>query len=306
MRVSVRWLSATLLWGVLTCAMTGVPAAHAMSAHSFGAAAPARAQTAPALMLATPMRGGIQVPAFWVSEKLDGVRARWDGRNLITRGGTRVSVPAWFLHGWPDEPLDGELWLGRGRFEATSGLVRRYDDDDAAWREMKFMVFDLPADPQVFDARLRRMQALVSAARIPWLQVIPQFRLASQAQLQAKLREVVGGGGEGLMLHHARSRYQAGRSLYLLKLKPHLESEARVLGHIPGKGKYIGMMGALSVQSTDGRRFRLGTGFSDAQRATPPPVGSWVTYRYNGVTRLGLPRFARFLRVRDEEPRRPP
>ena len=305
----MRWCLAMLLCGGLLGGVTAnadIPAAHALAARLIEADAPARARTAPDMMLATSMRAGIHVPAYWVSEKLDGVRARWDGRDLITRGGMRISVPAWFLRDWPQQPLDGELWLGRGRFEATSGLVRRYHEDDAGWREMKFMVFDLPADPDVFDARLRRLQALVSAARIPWLQVIPQFRLASLAQVQAKLREVVGGGGEGLMLHHARSRYQAGRSLYLLKLKPHLESEARVLGHIPGKGKYSGMMGALSVQAADGRRFRLGTGFSDAQRAAPPPVGSLVTYRYNGVTRLGLPRFARFLRVRDEEPMRPP
>lgn len=262
--------------------------------------------TAPAMMLASPMPAGIDVGAYWISEKLDGVRARWDGRQLITRGGARISVPAWFVRGWPRLPLDGELWLGRGRFEATSGLVRRYSGDDPQWREMKFMLFDAPATPGVFDVRLRRLQQMVSNTRVPWLQVIPQYRVASMAQLQAKLREVVGAGGEGLMLHHAQGRYVAGRSRHLLKLKPHLEAEARVTGHLPGKGKYAGMLGALSVQAADGRRFRLGSGFSDAQRAAPPPVGSVVTYRYNGVTRLGLPRFARFLRVRDEDPERPP
>lgn len=256
----------------------------------------------PGMMLATPMRAGIDVRDYWVSEKLDGVRARWDGHGLTTRGGARISVPAWFLRGWPALPLDGELWLGRGRFEAASGLVRRYDEDDPGWREMKFMVFDLPADPGVFDGRWRRLQAVVGAARVPWLQAIPQFRLANRAQLHARLREVVGGGGEGLMLHHAQGRYVAGRSLHLLKLKPLLEAEARVIGHLPGKGKYAGMLGALSVQAADGRRFRLGSGLSDAQRAAPPPLGSVVTYRYNGLTRLGLPRFARFLRVREDEP----
>ena len=261
---------------------------------------------APGMMLASPMHAGIDVGDYWISEKLDGVRARWDGRRLVTRGGARVSAPAWFVRGWPSVPLDGELWLGRGRFEATSGVVRRYRDDDALWREMKFMVFDLPADTGVFHTRLRHLRRVISTARVPWLQAIPQYRLASMAQLQAKLREVVGAGGEGLMLHHAQGRYVAGRSLHLLKFKPHLEAEARVLGYLPGKGKYAGMMGALSVQAADGRRFRLGSGFSDAQRVAPPPIGSVVTYRYNGQTRLGLPRFARFLRVRDEEPERPP
>lgn len=88
-------------------------------------------QPAPGMMLASPVHAGIDVGDYWISEKLDGVRARWDGRRLVTRGGARVSVPAWFVRGWPSMPLDGELWLGRGRFEATSGVVRRYRDDDA-------------------------------------------------------------------------------------------------------------------------------------------------------------------------------
>jgi len=61
-------------------------------------------------------------------------------------------------------------------------------------------------------------------------------------------------------------------------------------------------VGALLVERPDGLRFRLGSGLDDAQRAAPPPIGSLVTYRHNGHTRNGVPRFARFLRVRADEP----
>lgn len=256
----------------------------------------------PGMMLATPMPARIDASRYWISEKLDGVRARWNGASLITRGGARIATPPWFTRGWPDVPLDGELWLGRGRFEATSALVRAHAPGDPRWRDMKFMVFDLPADPDPFDTRLSHLRVRVQAAGVSWLQAVPQFRLADTAQLHARLREVVAVGGEGLMLHHAQARYVAGRSPLLHKLKPFDDAEAMVIGHIPGKGKYTGKMGALWLQRPDGRRFRLGTGFTDAQRARPPPLGSRVTYRHSGLTSQGLPRFARFLRIRDDEP----
>jgi DNA ligase-1 len=102
------------------------------------------------------------------------------------------------------------------------------------------------------------------------------------------------------MLHRGASRYASGRSDDLLKLKPYLDAEARVVAHLPGKGKYRGLMGALLVESTQGGRFRIGTGFSDAERVDPPPIGAQITYRYHGFTDAGIPRFPSFLRVREE------
>jgi DNA ligase-1 len=72
-----------------------------------------------------------------------------------------------------------------------------------------------------------------------------------------------------------------------------------VVAHLPGKGKYARLLGALQVQTPEGKRFVLGTGFSDAVRRNPPPVGATVTYTYRGLTKTGLPRFASFLRVRE-------
>jgi DNA ligase-1 len=261
----------------------------------------ARAQP-PALMLAGDYRPGIEVDAYFVSEKLDGVRGRWDGRALWTRGGHRIDVPAWFVAGWPPVAMDGELWVGRGRFEEVSGLVRSQRGGDAAWRQVRFMVFDLPGEPGGFGRRLARLQALLAGAGIAWLQPVAQRRHADAASLDAALRAVTAAGGEGLMLHHRDAPYRPGRSTQLLKLKPYADAEARVVGYMPGRGKYHGQVGALLVERADGARFRLGSGLADAQRASPPPLGSLVTYRYNGHTRNGLPRFARLLRVRADEP----
>ncbi|HET7307585.1 MAG TPA: DNA ligase [Gammaproteobacteria bacterium] len=240
----------------------------------------------------------IDVSQWWISEKLDGVRGRWDGEKLCTRGGHLIHAPAWFTAGWPDVPLDGELWIARGHFTEASSVIRTGDPNDPRWHDIHFMVFDLPADSRPFDARVMRMRTLLDDPDIPWLRPIRQFRLDSVAELDAKLKEIVAKGGEGLVLQRHDGLYEVGRSNTLLKYKPYDDAEARVVGYKPGNGKYKGMMGSLIVERPDGLRFHIGSGFTDAQRADPPPIGSWVTYRYNGLTVNGVPRFARFLHIR--------
>ncbi|WP_234852648.1 DNA ligase [Pseudoxanthomonas winnipegensis] len=247
-------------------------------------------------MLATAYRGQGEVAAYLVSEKLDGVRGRWDGRALWTRGGEPIAVPAWFTRGWPPVPMEGELWIGRGQFDVASAG----DPHDPRWRALRFMVFDLPAAGGAFAARVARMQALLGTGTHPQLRMLEQRRFDSRAALDAELDRVVQAGGEGLMLQHRAARYLPGRSDALLKYKRLDDAEARVVGHVPGQGRHAGRLGALLVETPDGRRFRIGSGLRDAQRDAPPPLGTWVTYQYNGLTGRGLPRFARFLRVREE------
>ena len=254
----------------------------------------------PALLLAERYRGDIDVSHYWVSEKLDGVRASWDGRNLQFRSGNPVPAPPWFVDALPKQPLDGELWLGRGSFDQLSAIVRRQAPVDAEWRRVRYMIFELPNAPGSFTDRVEQIKTITAAANLPWLQAVPQFRLPDEAALQKKLRDIVRNGGEGLMLHRDDAAYETGRSSALLKMTPWLDAEATVVAHLPGKGKYAGMLGALRMESPDGRRFSIGSGLTDALRRNPPPVGTLVTYRYRELTKNGMPRFPRYLRVRDK------
>ena len=255
---------------------------------------------APPLLLANVYREDVALDRYWVSEKLDGVRAYWDGERLRSRKGNPINAPPWFVAHFPRVPLDGELWMGRGAFERLSGAVRRQRPDDAQWREIRFMVFDLPSSPATFDRRLQRLREMFETVASPYVALVEQFRVSGRAELMERLDRVVAGGGEGLMLHKGSSLYAAGRSDDLLKLKTHEDAEAVVIGHLPGKGRLTGMLGALLVETPEGLRFRLGTGFSDEERRNPPPLGATVTYRHHGRTRNGVPRFASFLRIRDE------
>lgn len=259
----------------------------------------------PPLMLANAYRDGLPLGDYWVSEKYDGVRGYWDGSRLLTRGGERIAAPDWFTAGWPKTPMDGELWAGRGQFSKAVSAVRQQRPDDAAWRAMRFMVFDLPAHPGTFNERIPAINGAVSQIDQPWVQAVVQSRIGSAQMLRSQLAALVRQGGEGLMLHRGSSFYQGLRSDDLLKVKIHEDAEARVVGHVPGTGKYAGQVGALLVETPGAggkpaQRFKLGSGLSDAERRSPPPVGSVVTYRFRGTTDSGIPRFATFVRQRDD------
>ena len=258
------------------------------------------AAEAPAILLANVDRGQVDVSRYLVSEKLDGVRAIWDGQALRFRSGKTINAPEWFVAGLPKQPLDGELWIARGRFERVSGIVRKELPDEAGWREVRYMIFELPGAPGTFAERAEQIRRLVRQANVPWLFEIRQFFVVDRSILKKRLDEVVRAGGEGLMLHLAVAPYETGRSDVLLKLKPWQDAEAVVVGQRPGKGRHAGRLGALRVRTPEGRVFLLGTGFSDAQRQAPPAIGTTVTYRYRDLTNGGLPRFASFLRVREE------
>lgn len=252
---------------------------------------------APALMLASTYRRGMPLSDYWVSEKYDGIRGYWDGRQLWTRGGERVVAPAWFTAALPAIAMDGELWAGHGRFEHALSTVRSQTPNEAAWREMRYMVFDLPAEPGDFTARLSALGKQLPIASAPWIVTVAQQHATNHIALQTQLDKTVREGGEGLVLHRGASRYRGERNADLVKFKPYDDAEARVIGQLPGRGKHEGRMGALLVETPEGRRFKLGGGFSDADRNAPPAVGSTVTYRYNGTNASGLPRFARFMRA---------
>ncbi|MBL8206594.1 MAG: DNA ligase [Blastocatellia bacterium] len=260
----------------------------------------AQSSEATKALLANIANADIDPTPYLVSEKYDGVRALWDGQALRSRAGNVIAAPAWFVAKLPKQRLDGELWIARGQFEKLSGFVRKNTPQDEEWRQIKYMIFELPDALGTFAKRYEQIKRIVAQANFPQLVAVEQFRLPDNAALKRKLAEIVQAGGEGLMLHRADAPYITGRNDALLKLKPLDDAEATVIGYVPGKGKYEGKMGALQVETPDGKRFQIGTGFTDAVRANPPAIGSQVTYTYRGFTKNGLPRFASFVRVREK------
>lgn len=272
-----------------------------VSAAKVDASVQMPAEAPPALMLARPWQAHLDPVDYLVSEKLDGVRAFWDGRVLRFRSGRRIAAPDWFTAALPATPLDGELWLGRQSFDRLSAIVRRSQPVEAEWRQLRYMIFDLPGQPGLFQERAARVVALMGAGKVSWLQAVEQYRVPDSEALQTQLQTLTEEGGEGLVLHRADANWAPGRSHALRKLKLIPDEEARVVAHQPGKGRHAHRLGALLLEMPNGQRFALGVGLSDALRDRPPPLGAVVTYRYRDRTSSGLPRFASFLRVRGAE-----
>jgi len=259
-------------------------------------------QTATQTQLAKVYEENTSTPIsdYLVSEKYDGIRAIWTGSKLLTRQGNQISAPDWFTAPLPDVWLDGELWTKRQNFEDLSSIVRTQTPKDNRWRQVKYMVFDMPGSQRPFKERYKNYSNLITQINAEHIKPVKQQRFHSNHELSEHLQAMVERGAEGLMLHLATAPHQSGRSDALLKLKPYFDEEAEVIAHLPGKGKYTGMLGALRVRSQQGVEFSIGTGFTDEERANPPPVGSIITYKYHGYTNNGVPRFASFLRIRAE------
>ncbi len=270
----------------------------------------APAQAAAPLLLARQWDAGTDPRGWLVSEKFDGVRALWDGQHLRFRSGRLIDAPAEFIRRLPAQPLDGELWLGHGRFDELSGLVRRdlagradrrRDQQRrvqvASWQDIHYQLFELPGAAGSFAQRAARLAQIARQSAWPALHATPQEPVADARALQQRLDQVVRAGGEGLMLHRADAPWQTGRSDVLRKLKPQDDAEATVIGHLPGRGALLGQTGALQVRDDQGHLFDLGSGLSAAQRQQPPAIGTRVTYTHRGLTHNGLPRFATFLRL---------
>lgn len=242
---------------------------------------------------------GINIYEYWQSEKLDGIRAIWNGKQLLTRNGNPIYAPRWFTDPLPDYALEGELWAGRGHFALVQQTVLDHTPSDEAWRKIDFMLFDMPDAAGDYTKRYYNLIHVVDSASSKHIKYIEHTPVLSEHELLHYLDTLVNENGEGIMLRKVTARYQAGRSNDLLKLKKHQDAEARVVGYKIGNGKYKGLMGSVLVRTDEGTEFYVGTGFSDEQRLNPPEIGSLITYRYNGLTAEGKPRFARFVRVRE-------
>ena len=251
---------------------------------------------APPILLAENWDEEINPKGWWISEKLDGVRAYWDGKRFLSRPGNVYHAPDWFIKGLPKTPLDGELWMDRQAFQKTISIVRRQDKSDH-WKQIKYVVYDAPAQKGGFEDRVKHLTQLVAKLDLEHVEALEHIVCKSTPHLRKELARVEGLGGEGLMLREPKSKYVAGRSSTLLKVKTFHDDEAVVTGHSPGKGKNKGRLGALEVELTDGTAFSVGTGLSDKQRENPPAIGSVIMFRYQEMTDAGVPRFPSFVRA---------
>jgi DNA ligase-1 len=254
----------------------------------------------PPLLLAESWDNATDLADWWMSEKLDGVRAYWDGRQFLSRQGNLYHAPDWFVEGLPSVPLDGELWIDRKKFQRTVSIVRRQDKNDL-WNEVRFLIFDAPAANGGFEDRLAFLKDALARGAAKFARQHPHERCKNLEALRAELTRIESLGGEGLMLRQPGSKYVAGRSLTLLKVKTFRDAEATVVGHQAGAGRHKGRLGALLVRLPDGTDFAIGTGFSDREREHPPAIGATVTFRYQELSEGGVPRFPSWVGVRHDK-----
>ena len=272
-------------------ARIGVPAAATARAATTG--------TAPPILLAHPWDNVADLTGWWMSEKLDGVRAYWNGEQFISRQGNQFYAPAWFVAKLPATPLDGELWAGRKKFQRAVSIARRQDAGQE-WRELTYVVFDAPSHGGTFEERLEHVKQHLEREAPPHARWHVHERCNGVPHLREELARVEALGGEGLMMRQPGSKYEVGRSWTLRKVKTFHDAEARVIAHVRGTGKHQGRLGSLQCQMADGTVFNVGTGLSDAERNHPPPVGAIITYRYQELSNDGVPRFPSYVGVRDD------
>ncbi len=234
------------------------------------------------------------ISGWMMSEKLDGIRGYWDGKNLRTKNNYIIHAPIYFTKNFPPFALDGELWTKREDFETVQSIVLD-DIPSDEWKLLTYNVFEVPNAEGNFQSRLAKVQPYQDK----YLKVIKQIKCKDKEHLQTFLKEIEAKGGEGVIIKNPRLDYFTGRSAQILKVKSFKDMEGEVIGHREGKGKYKKMLGSLRIRLENGIEFNLGGGFSDIQRMSPPKVGKIVTFKYYGLTKLGKPKYASFMRIRE-------
>ncbi len=250
-------------------------------------------------MLPQTYNGQTDIRGWVMSEKLDGVRGYWDGKQLLSKNGYPFDPPAEFISNLPDFPLEGELWSGRDTFEQTASTVR-HDHNHFGWKKLKFAIFDVPKAVGGFTERIALAKSWVTTHPSQYAFVISQLPVRSEKHLQQELKRIEKLGGEGLIVRKADALYSPGRSSEILKVKNYHDAEATVIAHVLGKGDNSLRLGSLLVRLEDGTQFKIGTGFSHAEREHPPPIGAIVTFKHYGKYRSGIPKFPVYLRIRHD------
>lgn len=262
-----------------------------------GTAKKAEKETAPPVLLAHKWETEHDPTGWWMSEKLDGVRAYWDGEGFLSRQGNKFFAPDWFVANLPADTLDGELWVDRKQFSRTISIVRS-GAGGQEWKHVRYVVFDAPNAKGGFEERIAHAKRVLAKSGADFAHALEHVVCDGYAHLKEELARVEALGGEGLMLRQPKSKYAVGRSTTLLKVKTFHDAEAKVIGHAPGTGKHKGRLGALVCELPTGVTFNVGTGFSDDEREDPPALGTVITFRYQELTDDGVPRFPSWVGVR--------
>ncbi|MEA3499262.1 MAG: DNA ligase, partial [Campylobacterota bacterium] len=230
----------------------------------------------------------------WVmSEKLDGIRGYWDGKQLLSRNGKKIYAPAWFTKDYPPFQIDGELWSKQNDFDNISSIVRD-KIPSSQWKQIKHYIFEVPnAKGDLFD-RLEKVKAYENDI----IKIIPQIKIKDKKHLDIHFKKLLSQGSEGIVVRDPKVAYINKRTSKALKVKEFKDSECKVIGYTKGKGKYKDKVGAIKCKLPNGIEFKIGSGLSDKLRANPPKIGATITFKYQNLTSKGKPRFPVYLRVR--------
>ena len=227
-----------------------------------------------------------------MSEKLDGVRAYWDGEKLISRSGKVFSAPAFFTKNFPKYELDGELWTKRDDFSNIASIVNR-KKPHKGWNDIRYMVFEVP------NAKGNLLQRLDKVRDNKYIQVLQQIQIRDKNHLDKFLKMIENKSGEGVVVRDGSLDYYTGRNNKALKVKSYIDAECEVVGYNKGSGKYQEIIGSLSCKMENMKVIKIGSGLNEKQRTLPPKIGAIITFKYYGLTSKGNPRFPIFLRVRN-------
>ena len=263
-------------------------------------------------------KGFPQAPNGWyLSEKFDGYRCLWDGKNFYSRGGNIFVTPEWFkAYMPPGIPLDGELYLGRENFEKC-GIFRKKKPDNAEWIKwnVKYLIFDSPNCPGGFEKRIQFLEKIIAdrckcnkkKLKIPSnvncpLILAKQIKVKNEAEVEKYFKNLVKKGAEGVMLRAPNSLYETKRSAFLLKVKQFFDDECKIVGYQEGSGKYSGMLGSFKCELVKNPKIKFTiSGINDTIRKNykkTHPIGTIVTFTYMGTSSKGIPRHPNYLRIR--------
>lgn len=237
--------------------------------------------------------------SFVYSEKLDGVRAFWDGKNLYSKGGKLLTPPSFFTQNFPPFAIEGELWSKRGDFENIVSILKSTKKKEK-WRELKFYIFEVPNQQGGILKRLEVLEAYLASQPAPFISIIPQLPLNTLQALQDALSAITQVGGEGVVVREKDAPYYTGRNKKAMKLKLYEDRECKITSYVQGKGKFENLVGSIICLDGD-VEFKIGSGMSEDFRKNPPKVGTIITYKYFGLNKNKLPKFPVFLRIRSDE-----